>query len=122
MEPGRANSENDIDSAPGVYVFVSLTNNQVLKVGQTGDMRQRIGQGHLRYGNQQSQSDLIVYCQSKWGVWPQSLQVQEITALAFSIHRSTVADRNIVEIALQETSAPSYAIKNHADQSSPICP
>lgn len=106
MEQGRPKLETDIEACPGIYVFVNLLNRNVLKVGQTDDMQQRIGQGHLRYGNQQSQSDLIVYCQSKWGTWPQPLQDQEITALLFPIHGSTVADRYIVEIALQELLLP----------------
>ncbi len=111
MKPGRANLENDIDSGPGIYIFITIANNRVLKVGQAGDMRERIGKGHLRYGNPHSQSDLIVYFQSKGKAWPQSLHEQDITALLFPIHGSTVADRCIVEIALQETSAPSYAVR-----------
>ena len=64
-------------------------------------MQERIGKGHLRYGNQQSQSDLIVYCQSRWETWPQVLQEQEITALLFPLHGSSEIERCCVEQGLQ---------------------
>ena len=98
--------EADIEACPGIYIFVNLINRNVLKVGQSCDMQQRIGQGHLRYGNQQSQSDLIVYCQSKWRAWPESLQEQEITLLCFPMYGSSEDERCFIEHGLQKLLTP----------------
>ena len=102
MGRGRTKSENDIDETPGIYIFVSLVGKEVLKVGQAANMRERIAKGHLRYGNEQSLSDLIVYCRSRWEAWPEPLLEQEITALLFPMRASSEKERCFIESGLQE--------------------
>src|ERR1700735_2593167 len=41
MERDRAKYEMNIDEAPGIYVFVSLFDKQILKVGQAKNLRER---------------------------------------------------------------------------------
>ena len=42
MKRGRVRWENDIDDSPGIYVFVGLVDRCILKVGQTGNLRENI--------------------------------------------------------------------------------
>ena len=53
MKHGREGLEKDIDEAPRMDVFVSLAEQQVLKVGESDNLRRRIARDHLRYGNPQ---------------------------------------------------------------------
>lgn len=109
MVSDRERLETDIDESPGIYIFVSLVEQQVLKVGQTDDFRKRIAKSHLRYGDQRSESELIFYCKSRWGGgdWPQCLKDQEITALLFPMHRSDEQDRCFLEHGLKALLKPS---------------
>jgi hypothetical protein len=106
MEPVRARFETDIDEAPGIYVFVSLFEKQILKVGQAINLRERIAKGHLRYGNQQSDSNLIDYCKSRWDTWPQWLREQEVTLLMFPLYKSIPEERCFLEFGLQKLLRP----------------
>jgi hypothetical protein len=104
-------SEIDIDETPGVYVFCSLTELVVLKVGQSGDLRQRIACEHLRKECMNTDSLLIDYARRHWSVpsdaeWHESLREHEVTALLFPMPRSEEPDRLIVEVSLTGTLHP----------------
>ena len=53
---------NIMVEAAGLYVIVSICGQCVLKVGQTGNFRERFSNGHLRYGYDATASKLIDFC------------------------------------------------------------
>ena len=59
---GTLESHTDIVEAAGLYVIVSICGQCVLKVGQTGNFRERFSNGHLRYGYDATASKLIDFC------------------------------------------------------------
>ena len=108
MVRGRERLETDIDESPDIYIFVSLVDKQVLKVGQAENFRKRFAKSHLRYGDQRSKSELIFYCKSRWGeeAWPQCLKDEEFTALLFPMYRSDELDRRFLEDGLKALLSP----------------
>ena len=108
MASGREHLETDIDEEPGIYIFVSLVDQQVLKVGETENFRKRFATGHLRYGDQRSEYELIYYCMSTWGgeAWPQCLTDKEITALLFPMYPSDELCRRCLEGGLKALLRP----------------
>lgn len=98
-------ADYDIDQVPGVYLFVSHGSNNVLKIGQTGDLRERISKGHLMYGDQMIGSKLIGFCKSQWD-WPICLREQDISALMFPMRNSDEQERKFIEFGLQKLLSP----------------
>jgi hypothetical protein len=105
MATSVSGSEIDIDAIPGIYTFVSLNREVVLKVGQTGNLRERICLGHLRYAYQMTESKLIDFCTARWE-WPTALRQQEITAILFPMTGSGEHDRRCVECDLHKCYSP----------------
>jgi hypothetical protein len=105
MTPAGYGSELDIDELPGIYIFLRLVNRDVLKVGQTGNLRTRIARGHMRYGNQPSESNVIVYCKGRWN-WPHCVNDQEFTTLLFPMPTSCEEERCFIELGLSKLLLP----------------
>ena len=106
MTPGRAHYEHDVDESPGIYVFISLVERQIYKVGQSANLRSRITSGHLRYGDNLSESNLIDFCRFRNADWPQCIVDGEFTALVFPLHGSTDEERCFIEAGLQSLLNP----------------
>ena len=105
MASSISGSDIDIDAVSGVYVFVSLNQGVVLKVGQAGNLRERICLGHLRYAYQMTESKLIDFCKARWE-WPIALREQEIAALMFPMLGSEEQDRRCIEFGLHSLCSP----------------
>jgi hypothetical protein len=104
-------AEIDIDQAPGVYIFCSLVGGNVLKVGQSNDMRRRIALEHLRNGYMNTDSLLIDFVKRNWTVrneadWHDCLNANEVTALIFPMCGSGEVDRSLIELSLEEMLHP----------------
>lgn len=97
--------EGDIDEVAGIYIFVRLVNQDVMKVGQAKNLRERITRGHLWYGNQNPESNLIDYCKAR-GCWPNYINYQEIAALLFSMHNTSEEERCFIEFGLHKLLLP----------------
>jgi len=106
MKAGRVHWETNIDEIPGIYVFVSLVERLVYKVGESANLRERITNGHLRYGNQQSDSNLVDYCKSMNESWPQCIREKELTAVVFPVRGSCTEERQFLEFGLQKLVQP----------------
>jgi hypothetical protein len=103
---GRARMEIELNEVEAIYVFLALVGQEILKVGQAENLRTRIANGHLRYGNRRSQCNLIDYCGSRGWPWPKCIEDREITLLAFPWRRSSKIERCFVETGLQELLRP----------------
>jgi hypothetical protein len=104
-------SEIDIDSQPGVYLFCSIADDNVLKVGQSNDMRRRIACEHLQWGCMNTNSLLIDHAKRNWSVandaeWHGSLRDHEVTALIFPMRNGEKWDRLLIEQSLVGTLNP----------------
>ncbi|WLD13102.1 hypothetical protein [Planctellipticum variicoloris] len=106
MVSGRVSWETNIDRSPGVYVFVSLVSQEILKIGETACFRDRIANAHLRYGSQQPQSNLIGYLTSTGGSWPDCLLEQEVTLIMLPMPASEQKERWVIELGLQRLLCP----------------
>jgi len=99
-------AESDIDQVPGIYMFLSLWDEKVLKVGESKDMRNRIAFNHLRKATQNGYSLLKDYALSHWDVaneskWHELLHTHEVTTLLFRMHGSNRESRLLIERSLQ---------------------
>lgn len=106
MEKGRVRWEDDITSTSGIYVFVSLEEKLVYKAGEAQDVRSRLTGGHLRYGNDQADVNLIDYCKLMFNHWPRCLSDLEMTLLIFPLARSTKREHLFLEAGFQELLKP----------------
>jgi len=102
MGRGRTKLENDIDEAPGIYIFVSLVGEDISQGGPGGQHAGTDCQGALAIRQRAIAGRLIVYCRSRWQAWPEPLLEQEITALLFPMSRSSDKERCFIESGLQE--------------------
>ena len=105
MKKGRVRWETNIDETAGIYVFISLVESECYKVGETQNFRERIAKGHLRYGNQDPNSNLIDYCKSRGDNWPDCLRERELVALMLPL-KSDSEDRQFIEFGLQKLLLP----------------
>lgn len=104
-------SESDIEQLPGVYIFCSIADGSVLKVGQSQEMRQRIACEHLRKETMNTNSLLIDHAKRRWNIandveWHQSLRDHEVTAMIFPMRKSEEWDRLVIEYSLIGTLHP----------------
>jgi hypothetical protein len=101
--------ESDIDEVPGIYILVSLVQQEVLKVGESRNLRKRITHGHLWYGNRNSESasGLFEFLKRRGYALPQYIRDQEITGLLFPMHLSDERDRRFIEHGLKKLLLPS---------------
>jgi hypothetical protein len=99
MMPGRVRLETNLDEVAAVYVFVSVVQREVLKVGEAEDLRVRIANGHLRYGS--AESELRGHCLRYTEHWPECIRVEEITMLAFPMRGCCKSHRCFIEAGLQ---------------------
>jgi hypothetical protein len=104
-------SEKDIDEVPGVYIFCSIVDRTVLKVGQSNNMRRRIVREHLRKDDMSTDSLLIDYARRNWSVpdgaeWYEAMRDHEVTALIFPMRNSDERDRLLIESSLIGTLNP----------------
>ena len=106
MKPGRVKWETDIDPIAGIYLFVRIASKSVIKVGESGNMRNRFGIGHLRYGDQKTLSKLIDHCKSRGEDWPQCIEDQQITSLIFPMGKSCKEERCLIEKGLNTILVP----------------
>jgi hypothetical protein len=79
----RPKYEEDIDEAAGVYVFASLAEDLVLKVGKAINLRQRIGVEHLRDRNQFLPATIREHYSRRAGNWPDHLFDDHVTLCVF---------------------------------------
>lgn len=98
--------ENDLPTAPGVYVFVSLLKECVLKVGQTSNLRRRIGLDHLRYGDVSALGSLSGHYRSMGRAWPDAIDEDQIIAFILIAPRSTEQARKALERGLAAQLSP----------------
>ena len=99
-------SEKDIRAVPGVYLFLSLATKQILKVGQSGNLRERICNGHLRYSYGTTQSSLADYYTTRERNWPEALVEEEIVGLLFPMYNSDEQDRCFIEFGFEKMLIP----------------
>lgn len=93
--------ELDIPAVGGVYILLSLVGEQTIKVGESGDLRYRLGRQHLRYGQGQAFSDLKGFITSRQDDWPQVLRSDEIVCLAFPLPEAEERERRAIEEGLR---------------------
>ncbi|MCE9565795.1 MAG: hypothetical protein K8U57_27535 [Planctomycetes bacterium] len=79
----RPKHEEEMDEAAGVYVFTSLTEKLVLKVGKAVNLRQRVGVEHLRDRNTLSAATIREYYSRREGTWPDHLFDDQVTLCTF---------------------------------------
>jgi hypothetical protein len=104
MTPGRVRFETNLDEVAAIYVFVSVVQREVLKVGETDNLRDRIAKQHLRYGS--AESELKGHCMRYIDRWPECIEKEEITMLAFPMPGCCKKHRCLIESGLQALLCP----------------
>lgn len=95
----------DLQREAGLYVFTRLAEQNVLKVGESSDLRARIEDTHLRYG-QKAKSDVIAFYKCDPIGWPEVLRVERLTLLVLPLRDSSVEERQLVEVGLHKLLRP----------------
>lgn len=93
--------DTDFDELPGVYVFTNLVRKAVLKVGESDNVRRRVGRDHLRYGNAQSPVTVRDHYRSQPGTWPEQLVDYQLTLCVFRMAKAHEKLRWSAELWLQ---------------------
>jgi len=96
-------AELDIDECPGMYLFVRINTEKILKIGQTNNFRRRIAEEHLIPGDCRTLSTVIMYCQNSW---PVCLSEDKIVALLFPMYQSSKEERCFIELGLHQLLFP----------------
>lgn len=102
---GRGVRDSDVPEEAGLYVFTRLEEPDVLKVGESSDLRTRIEDAHLRYGRQ-VMSDVIAYYKHDSIDWPDAIRIDRITLLVFPLRNSSPEERQLVEAGLHKLLIP----------------
>ncbi|QEL18759.1 hypothetical protein [Limnoglobus roseus] len=101
MTTDRAGLETNIDATPAVYVFTRLVGKSVVKVGQSDNARRRIVNGHLRYWNQWTASEVGGSYRARDLPWPQSLLDDQITLCIIPMPGKSADERLSLELWLK---------------------
>jgi len=102
MVPGRPRLEADLDESASIYIFVSLRDGLILKVGSTKDSRDRIARKHLRHG--EDMNTLRGYL--RYRGWPRVIEDEEIVLLVLPMDRYTKEERLAGESGLEKLLDP----------------
>lgn len=100
------NADTDVTKQPGVYIFISLISQKTIKVGETANLRRRIGREHMRYGKGHTDSNLRGYFGAREDDWPMPLLDQEIVVLVLPLPNASEQERRAVEEGLRSMLLP----------------
>ena len=93
----QTDAKLDIDEVSCVYVFLSLLEEQCIKVGQSNNVRERFVKGHFDISRNTEQSHLCNYYIRDW---PKSINEEEVVVIIFPMYGSEEKDRLAVESGL----------------------
>ncbi len=99
-------TKRDVAESAGLYVFVSLVRDTIIKVGQSESLRRRIATQHLRHENQYDGSTVCGHYMRCGHEWPASINNDEITCILLPMPTDTRELRLSVERGLTNLLRP----------------